>query len=143
MRAINQRQLRVLARRCAAQQIETLKHETELAIADLRELITIEPGNVCIIQEILTGTWPVEAAKDVHERRFACAARAHLSEEFAFVNFQRNAAHGGHFHFACVIDLMHVNELNERAVVHVTLPLPLNLDLQLYGKSEVPRLRSE
>jgi len=36
-------------------------------------------------------------------------------------NFQRNAAHGGDFHFAGAIDLVHVNELNERAVVHVKL----------------------
>ena len=42
MRAINQRQFCVLARRCARQQIETLKHETELAIANFRELIAVE-----------------------------------------------------------------------------------------------------
>jgi hypothetical protein len=68
MCAVNQWQFGVLARRCAAQQIETLKHETQLAIANLCELIAIEARNVRIIQEILTGTRAVEATEDVHER---------------------------------------------------------------------------
>ena len=48
-----------------------LKHETEFAIANFCELIAIEPRNVRIIQEILTGTRPVEATENVHQRRFA------------------------------------------------------------------------
>jgi hypothetical protein len=66
--AIDKRQLGVLARRCACQQIETLKHEAELAIANLCELIAIEVRNVGIIQKIVTGTRPIKATKDVHER---------------------------------------------------------------------------
>jgi hypothetical protein len=68
MRAVNQRQFRILARRCACQEIETLKHETELPIANLCELIAIEARNVCIVEKIVTGARPVETAKNVHER---------------------------------------------------------------------------
>ena len=41
--AVNQRQLGVLARRGARQQIEILKNESNFAIADLGELIAIQP----------------------------------------------------------------------------------------------------
>ena len=119
LRAVKQRQLHIFARRGAGQQIETLKHKTDLAIANVGELIAIEARNVRVIQEILAGTRPVQATEDVHQRRFARAAGAHERDEFASFDFQRNAAHGVHVHFAGAIDLVHVNEPNERTVVHV------------------------
>ena len=50
-RAVNHRQLHILARRRAGQEIEPLKNETDLAIANVRELIAIERGHVCITRK--------------------------------------------------------------------------------------------
>ena len=37
-----------------------MKYETEFAIANIRKFIAIQPGNVCIIQQVLAGSWAVE-----------------------------------------------------------------------------------
>src|SRR5437899_13098881 len=62
--------------------------------------------------------WPVETAQDVHQRGFTGTARTHERDEFAAFDFKRHAAHSGHFHFARVINLVYVNQPNERAVFH-------------------------
>ena len=55
MFAVKQRQLDVFARRSARQQIKALKNETEFAIANVGQLIAIEPGNVRVIEKVTAG----------------------------------------------------------------------------------------
>ena len=67
----------------------------------------------------MAGRRPIEATQDVHQRGFTGTARTHERDEFAAFDFERHAAHGGHFHFAGVINLVYLNQPNERAVFHV------------------------
>ena len=118
MRAVKQRQLDVLARRGARQQIETLKNETEFVIANVGELIAIEHGNVGVVQKVTTGGRPIETTENVHQRRFAGTARAHERDEFAALDLERNAAHGVHIDIAGVIRLVNVDQFDDFAVFH-------------------------
>src|SRR6266496_381178 len=131
---VNQGQFCVLSRGSAREEIKILQDEPDFAISNSGELIASQSGNISTIQEITTGAWSVETAQDVHQRRFAGTARAHERYEFAALNFERDPAHGGHFHFAGAINFMHVDKSDWRTVIHHdALPLPLNLSLRLDG----------
>src|SRR5437764_1154156 len=119
MGAIEQRQLYVLARRCARQQIKALKNKTEFVVANVGQLISIQHRNIGIVQKVAPGSWPIEAAKNVHERRFAGTARAHKCEEFAALNLERNTADGMHFNVAGAIRFVDVGQLDDFTVLHV------------------------
>src|SRR5436190_336125 len=68
---IEQRQLDVVERRCARQQIETLEHETDFTVSYGRELILRHPRHVVAVEKVLPRRRAVETARDVHECRFA------------------------------------------------------------------------
>jgi hypothetical protein len=121
LRAVNQGQLDVFSRGSAWQQIKILEHESDLAIPDIGEPISIETGDVCAVQNVVACGGPVEATQNIHERGFSGTARAHQRNKFAALNFQRHAAHRGHFHFACAIRFMNIDQPNECAVVHIDL----------------------
>src|SRR5437764_12006949 len=119
MGAIEQRQLYVLARRCARQQIKALKNKTEFVVANVGQLISIQHRNIGIVQKVAPGSWPIEAAKNVHERRFAGTARAHKCEEFAALNLERDPADGMHFNVAGAIRFVDVGQFDDFTVLHV------------------------
>ena len=45
----------------------------------------------------------VEAADDIHQRRFARSGRAHHSDELARIDFERHAAQRVHLNFAEIV----------------------------------------
>src|SRR5262249_28984201 len=65
---VEQRQLDVLDRGRARQQVEALEHESDLLVADRRQLVVGQPRYVAAVQVIAARGRPVEAAEDVHER---------------------------------------------------------------------------
>src|SRR5215467_13280235 len=67
-RSTNQRQLNVLERSSAAEQIESLKHETEFQIAKIGEFIAIERAHIISIEEIFAASGRIETAENIHER---------------------------------------------------------------------------
>ena len=103
LRAIKQRQLDVLPRRCARQEIKILEDEAEFAIANIGEPITIKVRNIGAIQNVMTRGRSIETTEKIHQRGFPGTARAHQRHKFAALNLKRNAAHGVDFHFACAI----------------------------------------
>ena len=70
------------ARKCG-EQIEALENEADLAVANVGQLIAVEPGNIDAIEQIAPAGRAIEAAEHVHHRRFSRAARAHDRDEFA------------------------------------------------------------
>src|SRR6266567_1656297 len=121
MRAIKQRQLDVLTGGCSRQQIEALKNETEFVVADVRQLIAVEHGNIRLVQNVATESRPIETTKNVHERRFSRTARAHQRDELAALNLERNAAHRMNIDVAGMIRLVHVDQFDDFSVLHVDL----------------------
>ena len=69
-----------------------MKHETDLAIANGRELVVIHFGDALAVELVAAGSRRIEATQHVHERRFAAAARPHDSDIFVAVNLQGDAA---------------------------------------------------
>ena len=133
MPSVEQRQLDIFARGSARQEIEALKNEPEFAVADIGQLIAIQVRNVRVIEQILAARRAIETAKNIHQGRFARAARAHQSDEFAAPNLERHAAHGVHFHFAGAIGFVNVDQFNDGAVVH-PVDLPVSMMGRLHAK---------
>ena len=115
---VKHRHFDVLQRRRARKQVETLKDETDLFVADISERITVESGNVYAVEQIIAAARAVERTDHVHQRAFAGAAGAHDGDKFARKNFQRNPAHRMDIHFACVIRLVDFVELDDGFCLH-------------------------
>ena len=81
--AVQQRQLDVLQRRGAGQQVEALEDEAEVAAAQPRPLVARQASTCAPWNRYCAGGGRVEAAEDVHHGRFARAARPHDGHELA------------------------------------------------------------
>src|ERR1700682_3663466 len=103
MMPIKQRQLHIFTRGSAREQIETLKNKSDLAVANVGELVSIQTGNVGAIEKVTPGRRAVETTENIHEGRFAGTARAHKRDKFTLADFERDPTHGAHFHFTRVI----------------------------------------
>src|SRR3954471_23833013 len=87
---VQHRQLDVLERRSARQQVESLKNETDFLVAYIGQFIPVELRDIYSIEEVFPGGWPVEAAERIHHGGFSRAARAHQRHKLARANLQRN-----------------------------------------------------
>ena len=87
-------------------------------VANVGQLISIQHRNIGIVQKVAPGSWPIEAAKNVHERRFAGTARAHQRHKFTTLNFERNAAHSVNIDIAGAIRFVNVGQLDDFPVFH-------------------------
>jgi hypothetical protein len=121
MLAVKKRQLDIFTRRCSRQQIETLKNKSDLAVANIGELVPIQTGNIGAIEKVTPGRRTVETTENIHESRLARATRAHQRDEFALLDLERDATHRPHLHLAGMIRLSHVVQVNQRAIVHIDL----------------------
>ena len=70
---IEQWQLDVVEGGCSREQVEPLEDEPDLVVANLRQLVFLQMGDVAAIEEILTARRMVQAPEDVHECRFTGA----------------------------------------------------------------------
>src|SRR5690606_9931034 len=57
---------------------------------------------------------PIEAAEEIHQRRFAGAAGAHEGDEFALVDIERDTADGVNGNFPRFVDFVDVLDLDNR-----------------------------
>ena len=80
---VEQRQLDVLERAGARQEIEALEDEAELLVADGGERVLVEAVDAHAVEQVRAVGRRVEAAEDVHQRRLAGAGRAHDGDELA------------------------------------------------------------
>ena len=76
------------------QQVEVLEDEADAPVADLGQLVRVQPRHLLAGQAVTAVGGAVEAAQGVHERRFAGAGRADQGDEFAFVDVQRHPLEG-------------------------------------------------
>ena len=105
VRRVDQRQLDVLERRGARQQVERLEDEPDLAVADLRARRRGRgPRRRRRRGSSGPTVGPVEAADDVHERALAGARRAHDGDELARRDRERHAVQGAHLDLAHAVD---------------------------------------
>jgi hypothetical protein len=127
LRAVNQRQLDVLSRGGARQQIKILEDEADLAIPDIGKLVSVQSGNIGAVQNIMTRSRSIQATQDIHQRGLSGTARSHERNEFAALDFDRHSSHRGYCHFACAVRLMNIDQTDEGPVIHVDLLLFLIL----------------
>src|SRR5690242_17573356 len=73
---VDQRQLDVLGRRRAFEQVEALEHEADELIAYFRELDARQLRHVTPAEQVAAARGRVEAPEQVHEGRLAGARRA-------------------------------------------------------------------
>src|SRR6184192_1944186 len=64
---VEHRQLDVLHRAGAGEQVETLEDEADFPAPDPRQLIAREPAHVLAVEQVAARAGPVEAADQVHE----------------------------------------------------------------------------
>ena len=114
---VDERQLDVVQRVGARQEIECLENETDLAVADVGELVVDHGGDVLAVELVAAGRRRIETAEHVHERRLARAGRAHDGEVFVAMDLQRDAAQGVDGLGAHLVELGHVLDLNDEGAV--------------------------
>src|SRR5206468_4112678 len=95
-----------------------LKDEPNFFVPQISEFIATERPNIHPGQIIFTRSGTVEATQRVKHRRFPRTTRAHDRHEFLWLNVERYAPHGVHFHFAADVNLAEVLELDDRVVGH-------------------------
>src|SRR4029453_16531261 len=88
-----------------------LEDEPDLVIADVRELVLRHPRHVAPVQEVLTAGRPIQAAEDVHQRRFAGSRRTGHRDELAGSDGEVGAAQRADRDLADVVRLDEVLDL--------------------------------
>jgi len=91
---VDQRQLDVVERVGARQQVEGLEHEADLVVAHPRQLVVSLLGDLLVLEPVRAAGRGIEAADDVHERRFARARGAHDGHVFVGVDLEVDAVQG-------------------------------------------------
>src|SRR5207237_3319795 len=121
------RQTTVAEARVTLKQVEGLKNETDLPIADRGELVVVHVCDVAAIEFVTPGCRRIETAEHVHQRRFATTARTHHREIFVAPNLERDAAQRAHDLFAHHIifgDVLNVDDhwasWPDRISIHVS-----------------------
>src|SRR5262245_56668507 len=93
---IDCRQLDVFFSSCRWKPIVALEHEAKHVPAQVGELITVKMRNLLAEYLVVSRRWLIEAANNVHQRRFARARRAHDGNEFAGPDLQIDPLKGPH-----------------------------------------------
>ena len=88
---INQRQFHVVQSRSARQQIESLENEADFLVPDARQLIVFHIADQLAVQVIQALGGRIQAANQVHQRRFAGTGRAHDGHVFAALDLDIDA----------------------------------------------------
>ena len=120
---VEQRQLDVLQRRGARQQVEVLEDEADRLVAEVRQLVVGEAGDVLPLQQVAAGGGAVEAAEQVHQRRLARARGPHDGDELALRDLERDAAERRQLDVAHPVDLGDVLQLDQGGLGHLVPPL--------------------
>jgi len=105
--------LDIFESRRAGQQIETLKDEADLFIADIRQRITIQRGYVNAIQPVMSTRRMIQRTHHIHDGRFAGTAGTHDGDEFAGHDIEGHTTNGVDIHFTGVIRLVDLIQLDD------------------------------
>ena len=96
-----------------AEQVETLKYESEFAIAQMRKLGFGKPARILAAQAVYAAARTIQAANDIHERRLSRAAGAAYGDKLAGQNRERHPPQRSHRRTAGVVYLGHGVELDD------------------------------
>src|SRR5574341_943207 len=105
---VHHRQLDVLQRRCARQEIEALKDETDLAVADMGPLVRRKRTYFAVVEKVTPPRGSVEATQDVHEGGLSRAGGAHDGDEFRALDIEVDTAKRGDLDVSHPIDLVQI-----------------------------------
>jgi len=83
---IGERQLHVLERGLAGQELEVLEHEPQLVEPDIGHLVGGALGDILPVDQELAAGRLIEAPDDVHQRRFAGSGRSHDGDVLALLH---------------------------------------------------------
>jgi hypothetical protein len=92
---VHQRELRVLKRGQAREQMELLEDETRHAVAKHGKAVVVEPADVVPVEKVGAAVRPVEKPQDVEQRRLPRARRPHDGDEFALVDAEAHVGQSG------------------------------------------------
>ena len=109
------RQLEVLERGDARNEIEELKHEADAQQAMLFERALVHLREILSIDDDLSRRRPIDSAEQVEQRRLAAAARTHDRDRFAATNFPRALAQRVDLLRRHLIPLAHALDANVNA----------------------------
>ena len=73
-------------------QVQRLKHEPDSLVANVRQLIFRQRGDVGAAQEIASSRRPVEAPDDIHQGRLSGTGGPHDGQHLSSPNRKRDAA---------------------------------------------------
>ena len=93
---VDERQLDVVQRGGAGQQVEGLEDEADLLVADAGELVVVELADQLAVEPVVALGGRVEAADEVHQRGLAGAGGAHDGDVLIVLDAQGDAAQGLH-----------------------------------------------
>src|ERR1700677_2537415 len=102
---VGERQLYVDQRAGTWNEVEALKDEADLAVAQVGEVVLVHPADVDAIDQVATTRGYVQAAEDVHQRALAAARAAHDRHQITGVDAQRDAAQGPHADLSQLVGL--------------------------------------
>jgi hypothetical protein len=94
--AIDKRQLDVVQRGGAGQQVEGLEDEADFFIANAGKLIVVELTDQVAVEPVAAFARRVKAADQIHERGFSRARGTHNGNVFAAIDAQVHPAQGVH-----------------------------------------------
>src|SRR5690606_27642591 len=83
-----------------AQQVVALEDEAEVFAAQGGQVVRVEPARLAAADAVGAGTWPVEAAEDVHQGRLARAGGADDGDHLALLDAQVDVLEHGDGLFA-------------------------------------------
>ena len=112
--AVGERQFDVFVDRQIADQVETLKDESDFLVADARALGEIEVLDRLSVQRVAARGRRIEQADDRKQRRLAAARRARHGHVLSFGNRKVNARERVSFDLVGVEDLRHLLNLDQR-----------------------------
>ncbi len=117
---IDQRQLHVVQRRGARQQVEGLEDEANLLVADARQLVIVELADQLSVQPVVAFAGSVKAANQIHQCGFARTRRSHDGDILVALNADAHAAQRVHLLLrAHVVGLPQVFGADDAASVDV------------------------
>ena len=89
---VDERQLDVMQRVGARQQVERLEDEADFLVADTRQLVVAQIAHLLAVQPVLAARRGIEAADQVHQGGFPRAGWAHARDEFILLDLDIDAA---------------------------------------------------
>ena len=87
---IDQRKFHVFVDVQFVDQVEALKHETDLSLAVERPVALLQRTDFLAEQEILARSRIVQQAQNIQQSRFAAARGTHDSDELALLHLERH-----------------------------------------------------